>query len=237
MSDLRPIERQKAYEAVLDQIRELILNGTWKPGRRIPPERELIEMLSVGRSSIREALRILEAMGFIESRPGDGSYIKCDIDIPTHLFSMKNLMQKEDYFLAMMEARELIESQIAYLAAERATEKDIKRLEDIVEKQLEQIDTGENGMEENILFHLELAQVIGNEFLFELQQLFFKLSRDFITELFTISGRSHISLRQHNEIINAIKKRKPNEAHGLMLDHLRSRYLIPKQDAKNNNTG
>lgn len=230
MSDLRPIERQKAYEAVLDQIRELIINGTWKPGQRLPPERELSDTLSIGRSSVREALRILETMGFIESHPGDGSYIKSNIIIPSHLYSIMNLMQNEDYIVDLMEARELIESQIAFLAAERATEKDIVELENIVSKQLDQIKSGYTGIEENISFHLELAKVVGNDFLFELQQIFFKLSRDFISELFYVPGRREVSIRQHGEIVEAIKKRQTNKAHKLMLEHLRSRYIIPSRD-------
>ena len=202
---LHPVERRRVYDSIVDQIRQLITDGTWKPGQRIPSERELTEMLSVGRTSVREALRILEAMGFIEIRAGDGSYVSASIAVPSRLHNLANLIQGDEYIVDLMEARELIESQIAFVAAESATPEDIAALEAIAHRQAASIEKDGSGVEENIEFHLRLAEATGNRVLMDLQQIFFRLSRDIIARLFRVPGRARESLHQHRAIIQAIE--------------------------------
>jgi len=226
------VERQRVYDSIVDQIRRLITDGTWKPGQRLPSERELTETLSVGRTSVREALRILEAMGFIEIRAGDGSYVKDSIVVPSRLHKLIDLVQGDEYSVDLMEARELIESQIAFIAAESATPEDIADLEAIVDRQAASIESGSSTVEDNIEFHLRLTQATGNRVLVELQQIFFQLSHDNIVQLFRVPGRPEESLRQHRAIIQAVKEHCPADAHRLMLDHLRSRYTFPTRGDK-----
>lgn len=227
-SDLRPVERQRVYDSIVDQIQQLITSGTWLPGQRLPSERELTETLSVGRTSVREALRILEGMGFIEIRAGDGSYVKDRIVLPSRLQNLIGLIQGDDYIVDLMEAREMLESQIAFMAAESATPEDIADLEAILDRQAASIESnGDGKVEENIGFHLRLTQATGNRVLVELQQIFFQLSHEAIAELFRVPGRPSESLHQHREILQAVKERRPTDAHRLMLDHLRSRYTRP----------
>ncbi len=227
--DLRPVERRRVYDSIVEQIRQLITDGTWAPGQRLPSERELTEMLSVGRTSVREALRILEAMGFIEIRAGDGSYVKDGVEVPSRLHNLAGLIQGDEYIVDLMEAREMIESQIAFVAAESATPKDIADLEAIVDRQAASIeDEEEEGVvRENITFHLRLTQATGNHVLIELQQIFFQLSHRTIAELFCVPGRPQESLQQHRAILQAVKEHSPIDAHRLMLKHLRSRYTLP----------
>lgn len=227
---LRPVERQRVYDSIVDQIRRLIADGTWKPGQRLPSERELTDMLSVGRTSVREALRILEGMGFVEIRPGDGSYVRESVAVPSRLHELIDLTQGDEYIADLMETRELIESQIAFMAAESATLEDIADLETIVDRQAAFIEKGDARVEDNIEFHLRLTQATGNRVLVELQQIFFQLSRDTIIQLFHVPGRPQESLRQHRAIIQAIRERRPIDAHRLMLEHLRSRYTFPNRD-------
>jgi GntR family transcriptional repressor for pyruvate dehydrogenase complex len=184
-------------------------------------------MLSVGRTSVREALRILEAMGFIEIRAGDGSYVKEGAAVPSRLHKLVGLIQEDEYIVDLMEAREMIESQIAFMAAESATPKDIADLEAIVDRQAASIEDEEGLVRENITFHLRLTQATGNRVLIELQQIFFQLSHRTIAELFRVPGRPQESLQQHRAILQAVKERRPLDAHRLMLKHLRSRYTRP----------
>ena len=226
-SDLHPVERRRVYDSIVDQIRQLIIDGTWAPGQRLPSERELMDMLSVGRTSVREALRILEAMGFIEIRAGDGSYVKESIAVPSRLHKLAGLIQEDEYIVDLMEAREMIESQIAFVAAESASPEDIADLEAIVDRQAASIEDEEGLVRENIAFHLRLTQATGNRVLIELQQIFFQLSRRTIAELFRVPGRPQESLQQHRAILQAVKEHCPLDAHRLMLKHLRSRYTRP----------
>ncbi len=227
---LQPVERQRVYDSIVEQMRQLIANGTWSPGQRLPSERELTEMLRVGRTSVREALRMLEAMGFIEIRAGDGSYVKDNVAVPGRLHSLMNQIQGDEYIVDLMEARELIESQIAFLAAESATPDDIAALEAIVDQQAACIESGGSAVEENIGFHMRLAQATGNRVLLELQQIFGHLAHETIGQLFRVPGRPEESIRQHRAIIRAVEERRPAEAHRLMLEHLRSRYSLPRHD-------
>jgi len=226
--DLQPIERQRIYESIVDQMRQLIISGRWKPGQRIPPERELTTMLSVGRTSVREALRILEALGFIEIHAGNGSYVKQDIEIPSALHNLIQVVQGDEYFAEIMETRELFDAQIAYLAAQNATSDDIQALAEIVDRQSESVNKGLDGVEENIEFHLRLTEISGNRVMVEFQRLLFKLSRQSINQLFQIHGFPEESVRQHREIIRSIQESNPLETHRLMLKHLRSRYAVLK---------
>ena len=231
-TSLHPVERRRIYDSIVDQIRQLIINGAWAPGQRLPSERELTEMLSVGRTSVREALRILEAMGFIDIRAGDGSYVKDGVDVPSRLHNLVGLIQEDEYIVELMEAREMIESQIAFVAAESATPKDVTDLEAIVERQSASIEDAEGVVKENIAFHLRLTQATGNRVLIELQQIFFQLSHKTIAELFRVPGRPQESLGQHRAILQAVKEHRPVDAHHLMLKHLRSRYTLPTRGDK-----
>lgn len=225
--ELRPIEKIQTYENVLGQMRMMIENGQWLPGEKLPSERELIDNLQVGRTSIREGLRMLEAIGYIESKPGEGSFVKQEIIIPIGLQNLKQYIEDDDYIQQLMITRELIESQIAFLAAESATDENILHLNQILEKQNKNLGDPKRSVEINEEFHSYLAEMTQNQVLHELQRLLFNLSRRAIFKLFKVSGRSDESYQQHALIYDAIKNNKPGKAHQHMLKHLRSRYQIP----------
>jgi GntR family transcriptional repressor for pyruvate dehydrogenase complex len=232
MNPLQPVERSRVYELIVEKIKELIDNGTWKPGDRLPSERKLTKMLGVGRTSVREATRMLEAMGYIEIRPGDGVYITENAQNLNGFQTLVNVFQDDDYIVDVMETRELVESQIAFLAAESATEEDVIELETLIDRHEKIIEKGEDGVEENIAFHLFLAKITGNRALMELQQLLFNFTRQTITGLYHVPGRPEESILQHKNILQSIKEHQPKIAHSLMLEHLRSRYKIPKRAGK-----
>jgi len=230
---LIPVGRKKIYESIVDQMRQLIVNGTWKPGMRLPSERELTQALSVGRTSVREALRILEAMGFIEIRAGDGSYVNDGIDVPERMQKLADLFKEKpenEYLVELMEARELIESQVSFMATLSATEEDITKLDQIIQQQEFSIKSGGAGIEENINFHLCLAEITGNRVLVELQQIFAQLSHKAISRLFLSPERQEESIHEHKAIALAIKEGRSVDAHQLMLDHLRHRYAQLKPE-------
>ncbi len=234
MNHLQPVERSRVYETIVEKIKKVIDDGTWKPGERLPSERKLTQMLGVGRTSVREAMRMLEALGYIEIRHGDGAYIKGNAENLSGFQTLFNLFQDDDYIVDVMETRELVESQIAFLAAESATEEDITALERIITRHEKIVGKGDDGVEVNVDFHLFLAKMTGNRALMELQQLFINLTRQTIAGLYQVPGRPKESILQHRAILQSIKEHRPNDAHSLMLKHLRSRYKFPKRV---NNTG
>ncbi|MGD9343686.1 MAG: GntR family transcriptional regulator, partial [Desulfuromonadales bacterium] len=136
---LEPIRPKKISEEIVSQIKQLISKGDLKPGDRIPSERELATMLGVSRPSVREAIMVLEAMGFVESRQGGGTYVKA-LTEASIMNPLAKLVEKRDPELlrSLAEVRMGLESWSAYLAAQRATDADIaemRRLYKIMEKQ------------------------------------------------------------------------------------------------------
>lgn len=228
MAALKPITQQRVYNTIVSQIQELIEGGSWQPGQKIPAERDLAAELRVGRSSVREALRILEAMRYIRIVQGEGAFVRSRARVSGGFNRLLEFVQDDDYLIDLMEARELIESQIAFLAAESATQEDIQRLEKIVDRQEDDIRKGGDGSEENNEFHIGLSEITGNIVLIELQKSFLSLAQTVMAKQFRIPGRPQESAKQHREIIQTIKERQSVEAHQLMLAHLRSRYVLPR---------
>jgi GntR family transcriptional regulator, transcriptional repressor for pyruvate dehydrogenase complex len=230
-NSLQPVERKKLYESIVEQMRNLIESRAWKPGERLPSEREITQMLNVGRTSVREALRILEALGYIDIRPGDGSYVRNTVDFTASLQKMLEAVQVDDLFVEILEARELLEAQIAFLAAENVSSNEVADLEAIVDRQERSIQEGLDGMDENIEFHMRLTEITGNRVLVEMQKFLFKLAHTGIQNLFQISGLPQESVRQHREIIAAIREHNSATAQKLMVNHVRTRYnLVVKQE-------
>ena len=118
------IERTTTTQAIVEQVIDLLKRGELKPGDKLPSENELVEMLGVGRSSIREAKQTLVAMNLIEAHPGRGSFIK-EIG-PESIINpdIVWLLLADEHMWALYEVRMLLEVQIAALAAKRATEDD-----------------------------------------------------------------------------------------------------------------
>jgi len=231
---LKPIEKTKVYEAAVEQIRVQIEGGEWPTGTQLPSERELAERLGIGRPSVREALRVLEVMGLIEIRPGQGSFVTERSPESQQMQLLQSMLQEDEYVVELLEVRELLEPQIASLAAQSATVDDIRCMEEILGRMEESFSEGGTGADENIEFHLALTKAVGNRVLYEVQQLLLKLSRDPVERFFRVPGRLKRSMEGHGEILDAIKERNPREAQQKMLAHLRTRFAVP--DSRQSNT-
>jgi len=129
---LQPITKTRLSEAAIEQIKELIVSENLEPGAKLPSERHLVEALGVGRSSIREALRILEIMGLVEVLPGKGAFVKAltgDLFIPLSEFLSTQKESLQHHF----EARMVLEPAAAALAARRATAREVTLLRNNLE--------------------------------------------------------------------------------------------------------
>jgi GntR family transcriptional repressor for pyruvate dehydrogenase complex len=224
---LKPIQKTKVYEASVAQIRTKIESGEWPEGMQLPSERDLAEQLNIGRPSVREAMRVLEVMGLIEIRPGQGSFVTRQSNHAQQMRLLESMLQEDDRVVELLEVREMLEPQIAFLAAQSATEADIACLEDILARMEEKLADGETGVDENIEFHLALTKAVGNDLLFQVHELLLKLSRDPVERFFQVPGRLTRSLEEHREILETIKCQHPQEAQRKMLVHLRARFAAP----------
>src|SRR5215212_9830282 len=114
---LAPVKRSRIYEHIVQQIRVLIEDGRWGPGTQLPPERELAERLRVSRTSVREALRVLEMQGMLETRQGGGTFVR-SADTEALIAPLAAaILQGRREMSQILEVRELLEPGIARLAA------------------------------------------------------------------------------------------------------------------------
>src|SRR5688500_16058713 len=134
---LSPIAKTRAYEQAADQIAARIKEGIWQPGDRLPSERDLALRLGISRGSTREALRVLEAMGWLEIKPGDGTIVRDRRALPSRLDgadgdSAAGLLAGLSVEVGdLWEVRKLIEPGAAYLAAERCNADELAAIEDV----------------------------------------------------------------------------------------------------------
>ncbi|MTI65786.1 MAG: FadR family transcriptional regulator [Firmicutes bacterium] len=222
----KPIKNKKVYEHVIEQIQNMIIDGVLKQGDRLPSERELASQLNVSRTSIREALRSLQIIGLIESRQGEGNFIKENIDEtlfePLSIMFMFNKDKPED----ILDLRIAIEVQAAYLAAKRVTEEDKKELENILKKlnKVEKEGNEKIRAKYDKEFHYKIAKITGNYFIINLLNNISSLMESFIIYarekiLKAIDDKS-LLIYQHERIYNAIITNDSEKAASYMREHL-----------------
>src|SRR5215475_10006899 len=151
--EIRHVRKTRVYHEIVDQIKDLISKGRIKPGDRLPPERELAELFKASRNSVRDAIRVLEQMGLIESRQGDGTYVRSvspeELAEPLALM----LLQSRTQMRELWEVRRVLEPALAEFAASRITDEELDELETILEAQRRKVEAGYIPLEEDTAFH------------------------------------------------------------------------------------
>ena len=218
---LRAVKRKTIHEEIIAQIREELAESRWKPGDRLPSERELSERFRVSRASVREAIRALESRGLVKIKTGEGTYIASGSEaVLSPLVSI--ILQQKDVLLDIFEARKVIEPEIAALAAKRAGPEEIQHLEEILEEQARQIAQGDSGVEADTAFHSLLTQTTKNKVFLRLNDAVVDSLRETRERSLHIHGRPARSLAGHHEILKAIRAKDPGRARQAMLQHLRA---------------
>ncbi|NMB35144.1 MAG: FadR family transcriptional regulator [Firmicutes bacterium] len=219
----KPINKRTAYKQVENQIREAIISQKLKFGERLPPEHDLAKLFNVSRTTIREAIRSLERSGLVSVRKGPGQgIIICDYTPEAITDNLELLIQIKNIPIEkVMEARILLEGEVARLAAERATKEQIKK----IERSLTSISGRdiEDETERSLAFHLSVAEASQNELLLHLVVSLKQIIRRGAKQIF-LSQRDSIQIKNmyHIDIFNSIKNREPELAKKLMIKHIAS---------------
>lgn len=214
------IKKTRVYEEVVKQLKELILSGELGPGEKLPSERDLAKEFGVSRVSIRQALTVLETLGLIERKVGGGTFSvaeKLDFEIDPML---EMIMKNKDQLKEPLEIRRILEPSLAQLAAERATEEDIRILEDSLKKQKKLIEKGELIIEEDSRFHYYLAKAAKNEIALKIVEVIHDMIWQTREKSIKARQGSELSYRGHQRILRAVKTRNGEKAFNAMLDHL-----------------
>lgn len=216
---LKAVKKTKLHEQIVNQIQALIDNGRLKHGDQLPPERELATIFKVSRHSLREAIRILEHKKVLKSRPGSGTYIILEDESVVVEFLATAINKEKKTLDEIFQFRELLEPQIAALAAQNATQADHKVLQDIlVRQQNETRNDTSKGVDQD--FHLALAKSTGNAVLLHIVEF---LGQIFSKSRHAYSHSTHrkrLSIQGHQEIVKAIEESNPKAARDLMAAHL-----------------
>ncbi|MDR5693986.1 MAG: FadR/GntR family transcriptional regulator [Armatimonadota bacterium] len=217
---LGPVRKTKVYEEVASRIQRLILEGRLKPGDYLPPERELAEVFGVSRTSIRDAIRVLELLGLVEPRHGEGTLIKeVSPDILTAPLTTI-LTAKKALLAELLEVRKMFEPNVARYAALRASPEEIEKLQSIVARQEEKVQRGEVAIEEDDEFHYTIAKASRNQVTLRVVDVLMDLLRESRERALQIEGRPARSLQGHKRILQAIQRRDGEAAAEAMFKHI-----------------
>ena len=220
-------KKNRIFQDVVDQIQEAILEKRLKAGDMLPPERELRETFNISRGTLREALRVLEHKGLIEIRVGTGGGSIVRQAGMEQLSETFTLMLRSGTLpvLEISEFREGVEGKISRLAAERASAKDIKLLEKLLNKAKRHHDRGREGWQDFLRMdreiHKTLAAVSRNSlFQYAAQVIHDNISRYYDRFLEYSPGRMAENLNDLEEMIGAVRDHLPENAAQAAQNHV-----------------
>ncbi|MDR3146241.1 MAG: FadR family transcriptional regulator [Treponema sp.] len=215
-----PVQHKRIYEEVVELIIQRIRSGTLVVGQKLPPERVLAEEMGVSRTSLREALRALESMGYIYSVTGGGNYVN-SVSME-HVLSPLSAMVAQDKQLAfdIIEVRRHLEVHMAGQAAKNATKQQLSRIYGAILNMQSQIENGGNGIEGDNQFHLEIARASQNKAFAIIVELLAELLAESRKATLDIPGQPAKSIEDHIAIFEAISSGDAERASEEMSAHL-----------------
>lgn len=211
-----------AASEVLDQLRQFIESRDMQPGERLPSERTLAQEFRVSRPSVREAIKALQILDVLDSRHGNGTFIKSRAGLSGGWPSQVDLDARNIDLIELLEVRKMIEPTAAALAAARRNERQLAAMEAEVVALEKRPDDRENLVRHDYLFHEEIVQAAGNHVLQDVARFLGPL----LQRSRKLTGRStpnpRIAIQQHRVIFEAIRRRDPDIAEQAMRTHLQT---------------
>jgi len=225
------VRRTKIYEQVAQQLQRMFRDGLVKPGEKLPPERELAEMLQVSRGSLRDAIRTLELMGLVEPRQGEGTVVR-DPSAKSLINPLATVLPRQRELVGeLLEFRRMIEPTLAGRAAQNASDEELAYMEDILRRQKQKVERGELAIEEDSEFHYAIAEAAKNSVVLKVLDAFMDLLRETRERSLQLEGRLQRSFSGHRRVLDAIRahnqaaaeeamRRHIDEVEGIVLDQM-----------------
>lgn len=225
---IKSIKRINVSENVFEQMKQQLAENEWKPGEKLPSEGALAEMFGVSRVTIRNALQKLVVLGLIETKLGDGSYVR-NSGIDSCMNSLMPTIYLEQNLQEIIEFRLVIETETAALAAQRVTEEDVKKLRMYIDRMEQAQNDYAKLAKIDYDFHYAIAEVTQNPLVIRSYSIVMEaLSSAMVRIVERMSGEwGKIS---HPKIVDAIAAKDPESARNYMRSHImRSfEYIDPK---------
>ena len=220
LRSMKAVKKRRAYEDIVDQIRNLIERGKLKKDDQLPNEKELSETFHVSRSTVREATLSLETMRLVDRRQGNGTYVIASSEEALIHPLATALFHEKDDIIDIFALRKIVEPEIAGLAAENATPEAIARLEKILGEHENDLAEGRLPFKTDTDFHAALAKMSKNKVFERLLAALVGLLGKTREKYLQTEERKQKSLGGHREILAAVKSRRGAAAKQAMLRHL-----------------
>jgi GntR family transcriptional regulator, transcriptional repressor for pyruvate dehydrogenase complex len=217
---LAPIDRSGITELVVQRIKELLQQGELKAGSRLPPERELADMLGISRPSLRTALKALSVMGIIRAKPGAGTFIaESSKEIFAEPMQFHTLIHNTET-AELFEARRIIEAGLVELAAERATSEHLKAIAAEIEGMRKTLRDPEKFLTHDVRFHQALAAAAGNKVMSGVMDTVATQLLQVRRESIARATDKEDAIDWHERIYEAVRQREARRAKELLTAHL-----------------
>lgn len=217
-----PIQTTKVFEQIAAQIEQQILRGDLRTGDRLPTERELAEKFRASRTAVREAMKTLAQKGLVDMRPGRGTIV-----IDGTSFALRDslnrsmLVNQPKSNSELVEVREILEPEIAALAAVRATDDDVAALRAAVDTMDAHIAEADAFIAADNRFHQILANATNNNLILTLIHPIMELLSEQRKQIFGVQGGPHRGQQHHKILLDAVIRHDPDAARAAMQAHLR----------------
>lgn len=218
---IQTLEPQRLYRQIADQLRTLMSQGEFKPGERLPAERDLAKQLGVSRPSVREALIALEVEGWVEVRTGAGVFV---LQRAARPIAAKKVPAAEWGPLEVIRARRVIEGELAALAATHAKRAHLQAIREGLELMQEDTERGVAPVEGDRAFHTAIAQAAGNAVLVDVVSAFWQARRgplfERLGDYFENVPSWRTAIGEHEAILEAIRAHDAEAARAAMQAHM-----------------
>lgn len=211
-SSIKPLNVTKLSDQIVARLETMLLEGSFRPGDRLPPERQLAEQLGVSRPSLREAIQKLAARGLLVARQGGGTYVTARLDTGFVEPWQEMLGKHPELHRDVLEFRRMLEGTVARLAAERATEADLERIGKLYEHMAAthgQQEASEQASKIDVMFHQALADAAHNALFTHLTGSLLNMLHshvhDNIANLFSVGDVGGQLMDQHGAVWRAVR--------------------------------
>jgi DNA-binding FadR family transcriptional regulator len=222
---LTTIEPQRLYLQIAGQLRQLMADGEFVTGARLPAERDLAKQLGVSRPSVREALIALEVQGLIEVRTGSGIYVR---PVPAGKLAAAASGETEWGPLEVMSARQVVEAEVAALAAQQASRSQVKAMRSALQRMRTAAQQGQIPRAGDQAFHEAIAKACGNGVLLDIVQRLWQAREGPLFErlgtYFEHPASWQAAIEEHQQVLDAIEAGDASAARKAMQKHLKQAH-------------
>jgi len=221
MDQSKPIERQRLFTEISSRLERMILSGKYTPGDKLPPEQVLADKFGVSRNVVREAYKSLVERGLIVIKQGKGTFVTSpNPNVVSQAINRFIQHMGRKPYAHLYEIRRILEVAGARLAAERATDKDLRAMKEAIDEMREKADSREEWAKADLTFHIALAKATHNPFFPILLEPIAK----YLLEAFILGYQAddaiESGLKYHGQIIERIQAKDAKSAGEIMLAHL-----------------